>query len=227
MEHEGRNGARRRTCQVRRKEYEAQSEGKKAGDGIRYVKRDNKTNRGPASGWTDSKDKKTWTEGRLGLWRSQTQVGRTELLGGCQRGHLKPLVSMFELFLACAWLVSGRAVANWATHAGAETRVRRGGGRLMGRPCIAVVEGAGKSWTTGIHAMRCGGIDGRLASRVWSCAVLFYSVCVEGLDGKVGWDGMGRPFPSCPCSLSAPSFLPSFLLPTPRSLARSLAPALP
>ena len=57
MEHDGK--ALKRSCQMRIMKGEAQSEGKKANDGIRYVKWDNKTYRGPASGLSSLDVKKT------------------------------------------------------------------------------------------------------------------------------------------------------------------------
>lgn len=74
---------------------------------------------------------------RVKVWALEISnaSGRDGAFRGVSERALETPLSMFELFLACAWLVSVRAAANWVAHARAETRLRPGCGRLVGRPC--------------------------------------------------------------------------------------------
>lgn len=89
-------------------------------------------------------------------------MGGTKLLGGCQRGHLKPLVSTFELFLAMR-LAGERASEG---QLGGGGRVEQGSDRKMGW------EGPRSARATG------------MAAGQWSCVVtVLWPVWVDGMDG--------------------------------------------
>ena len=146
---------------------------------------------------------------------------------------MKPLVSMFELFLACAWLVSGRAAANWVALVGAASRLRPGCWATRGTAVHADVMALRRGWLPGGCV--------RLACR-WPTVdvdvdVDNHSWCMPaagGLrrldDGIMPWDVDrwtslgGAPFAR---SLFAPALLPvvAHLAPALRSTAPS-APSL-